>query len=143
MPIGVFSGFGGGEGLFTPPRSKPSSSGRKPISKSLRDDVWFKYMGDKVQGKCYCCKMRPIHFSDFQVGHNKAVARGGKNHLSNLRPICAHCNRAMGTKTIEWWRNKHYGEPKEPVKRTPKKPRKPKKPSSMFGFPSSKLDFDI
>lgn len=41
---------------------------------------------------------------DFQVGHNKAVAKGGNDNISNLRPICGPCNRGMGTKSIEKYR---------------------------------------
>lgn len=81
---------------------------RKPLGKPLRDTVWMKYMGNKVEGKCYCCKIRPIHYSDFQVGHNRAIAKGGSNQISNLRPICGPCNRGMGTKSIEWYRAKHF-----------------------------------
>lgn len=89
---------------------KKTSGGRKPIGKSLRDQVWLKYMGNKAQGKCYCCKIRMIHITDFQVGHNKAVSKGGKNHISNLRPICGPCNRGMKTKSIEWYRKKYFAE---------------------------------
>ena len=71
----------------TNPWTPKSNSQRKQIGKPLRNQVWLKYMGNKAQGKCYCCKIRTIHITDFHVGHNKAVARGGKNHISNLRPI--------------------------------------------------------
>ncbi|HIJ98488.1 TPA: HNH endonuclease [archaeon] len=84
---------------------------RKPISKSLRDQVWLKYFRNKTQGKCYCCRIRPIHFTYFQVGHNKAVSRGGKNHITNLRPICATCNRDMGTRSIEAYRKETFAKP--------------------------------
>ena len=97
---------------------------RKPIGKSLRDQVWLKYMGNKAQGKCYCCKIRPIHMTDFQVGHNKAVAKGGKNNISNLRPICGPCNRGMRTKSIEWYRKKYFAKTKS--KKGSKKIRKNK-----------------
>jgi len=81
--------------------------GRKAIDKGLRELVWMKYMKGKQQGKCYCCRIKPIHFlGGFEVGHNKAVARGGQNHISNLRPICRSCNRGMRTKSIEWYRKK-------------------------------------
>lgn len=99
-----------------------SNSGK--ISKSLRDQVWMRYMKNKAQGKCYCCRMRPIHYTDFQVGHNKARATGGKNHISNLRPICGPCNRGMQTMSIEKYRQIHFG---------PKKPRRTKKSSSKEG----------
>ena len=96
---------------------------RKPIGKALRDLVWIKYMGNKTQAKCYCCKIRPIHFTNFHVGHNKAVAKGGKNHITNLRPICSTCNRGMGTTSIEQYRKKHFAKPKKRVvkKKTTKK----------------------
>ncbi len=110
---------------------KKPAGGRKPIGKTLRDQVWLKYMGGKAQGKCYCCKIRTIHITDFQVGHNKAVAKGGKNHISNLRPICGPCNRGMKTKSIEWYRKKYFAKPgkKTPTKKGPKKgTRKPSNP---------------
>ncbi len=87
---------------------KIKQTARKKINKDLREKVWLKYMKNKVLGKCYCCKIKPIHFTDFEVGHNKAVSKGGSNNINNLRPICRSCNKGMGTKTIEWYRNKYY-----------------------------------
>ena len=86
---------------------KKSKSTRRKIDKNTRDAVWIKYMGNKVEGKCYCCKIRTIHITNFQVGHNKAVAKGGKDNINNLRPICAPCNRGMGTMSIEQYRKKY------------------------------------
>lgn len=94
---------------FGPPFGlKKSSESRKTLGKPLRDQVWLKYMGNKAQGKCYCCRIRMIHVTDFQVGHNKAVAKGGKNNISNLRPICGPCNRGMGTKSVENYRKTYF-----------------------------------
>jgi hypothetical protein len=111
-----------GSGLFSAPRGRKnnplglpgisgaaSSGGRKPIPKDVRNLVWRKYIGNKPEGKCYCCRQRTISFDDFQVGHNKAVVKGGSNNISNLRPICGPCNRGMGTGTIESYRRKHFG----------------------------------
>lgn len=54
---------------------------RKGIPKGTKDIVWIKYMENKTQGKCYCCGIKPIHFTDFEVGHNKSVYLGGdKSH---------------------------------------------------------------
>ena len=124
--------------IFAP--KKPSGGRRKPIGKPLRDQVWLKYMGNKAQGKCYCCKIRTIHITDFHVGHNRAVAKSGKNNIFNLRPICGPCNRGMGTKSIEWYRKKFFskGGKKKPTKksRTRKGPRKPANP---WGYPQIRI----
>ena len=128
-------------------KSKPV---RKAINKDLREKVWLKYMGNKVEGKCYCCKIKPMHFTDFEVGHNKAVSKGGKDHIENLRPICRSCNKGMGTKTIEWYRAKYYAKPIEkpkPVRSTPSKPKKPKtqqfNPFGEIKIKEPKLDWGI
>lgn len=119
------------------------SGGRKPLGKPLRDQVWLKYMGNKAQGKCYCCRIRMIHVTDFHVGHNKAVAKGGKNNISNLRPICGPCNRGMGTKSVEWYRKKYFskGIKKKPTKKsgTRKGTRKPADPLGIKSIEFPKI----
>ncbi|MDD4121177.1 MAG: HNH endonuclease signature motif containing protein [Clostridia bacterium] len=94
---------------------------RRKIDKNTRDAVWLKYMGNKAEGKCYCCQIRTIHITDFQVGHNKAFAKGGNDDIGNLRPICGPCNRGMGTMSIEKYKQKYF---KDPVASTTKKPDK-------------------
>lgn len=93
---------------------------RRQIDKNTRDAVWIKYMGNKAEGKCYCCKIRTIHITDFQVGHNKAVARGGSDNISNLRPICGPCNRGMGTMSIEKYREKYFTNKSSMSKKEPR-----------------------
>jgi len=110
---------------------------RKPIGKALRDIVWVKYMGNKTQGKCYCCRIKPIHFTEFEIGHNRAVSRGGENHINNLRPICKSCNKAMRTKSIEWWKKKYFAKP------TTKKPRAKKKRTARKSYNPFGIDFKI
>ncbi|MBI2085655.1 MAG: HNH endonuclease [Candidatus Aenigmarchaeota archaeon] len=112
-----------------------SKTARKPISKDLRNTVWIKYMRKKAEGKCYCCRIRTIHVTDFQVGHNKAVSKGGRNNISNLRPICVPCNRGMKTMTIEKYREKYFGN-KNSAKPQPtkKKLKKKAKIYDPFGF---------
>ena len=83
---------------------------RRKIDKPTRDAVWIKYMGNVAEGKCYCCGIRTIHITDFQIGHNQAVAKGGKDNITNLRPICGPCNRGMGTMSIEKYKQKYYKE---------------------------------
>lgn len=79
---------------------------RKAIPKYKRDMVWNKYIGaDKSVGKCYACK-KPIHIQEFEVGHNRAKAKGGSDEISNLRPICHTCNKNMRTMSIETFKVK-------------------------------------
>ena len=112
------------------PRQKGKT--RRPIDKSTKDAVWFRYMGKKSEGKCYCCRIRTIHITDFQVGHNKAVAKGGRDNISNLRPICGPCNRGMGTMSIEKYRAKYYAKPKKTTRKIRKKKTR-KKESPIYG----------
>ena len=89
---------------------------RKSIPKALKDTVWSKYIGaDKAEGKCYVCK-RTIHITEFDLGHNKAVSKGGRNNITNLRPICRTCNTSMGTTSIEVFKARHFDTPKADLK---------------------------
>ena len=122
----------------------PSFSGedkktkRTPMPKAIREQVWEKYIGrTKRVGKCYCCEWRPITESDFEVGHNKAVAKGGKDNVSNLRPICKQCNRSIGTKTIEYYKKKYHGKPTKVKKKT--KARKKRRPTTLLDLPKVKF----
>lgn len=93
--------------------SKPR---RKSIPKAVKITVWNKYIGtDKAEGKCYVCK-KTIHVTDFDCGHNKAVARNGNNNISNLRPICRTCNLSMRTTSIETFKARHFDKPKMSLK---------------------------
>ncbi len=94
---------------------------RRKIDKNVRDAVWLKYMGNKAEGKCYCCQIRYIHITDFQIGHNKAVAKGGTDHINNLRPICGPCNRGMGTISIERYKQTHFKDVGTSTTNTPEK----------------------
>jgi 5-methylcytosine-specific restriction endonuclease McrA len=81
---------------------------RTSIPKAVKVQVWNIYIGaDKAEGKCYVCG-RTIHVTDFDLGHNQAVAKGGKNNISNLRPICRTCNTSMGTQAIESFKKKYF-----------------------------------
>lgn len=118
-------------------KTKPS---RKKLPKDVRDQVWDRYIGaTKTFGKCYCCRWHPITYRDFEVGHNKAVAKGGKDHISNLRPICKQCNRSMGTMSIERYREKYHGNKRTRRKRKSKPKAKKKKPTDLFQIPKIKL----
>lgn len=107
---------------------------RRKIPKHIKELVWAKYIGiNEMTGKCNVCG-RPIHFTRFEVGHNKAVAKGGSDNINNLRPICRSCNLAMGTMSIATFKRKHFSKPTK--KKVPKKRRKTKKKSKEEPFPS-------
>ena len=78
------------------------------VPKAVHDSTWKKYMGDKTEGKCYCCRIETITVFNFEVGHNKARSKGGSDDIDNLRPICKTCNTSMGTQSIESFRAKHF-----------------------------------
>ena len=76
--------------------SNTSTSHRKSLPKALRNKVWDHYIGrEKGIDKCCCCD-NEIDGRHFECGHIIAVAKGGEDVLTNLRPICSLCNRSMG-----------------------------------------------
>jgi 5-methylcytosine-specific restriction endonuclease McrA len=76
---------------------KQPATKRKAIAKNLRDNVWLQYMGPFFSGKCLCCGINPITFTQFHCGHVLSVNDGGENTIQNLRPICQSCNTTMGS----------------------------------------------
>ena len=47
---------------------------------------------------CVCCKSNYVNPFQFEVGHIKSKADGGKDTLNNLIAICRTCNSSSGTK---------------------------------------------
>ena len=87
----------------------PKRCKRKPIPKSIRVELWNKWFGLKTgRVKCPVCRFRYILQIDHEVGHIKAVARGGKNILNNLVPICRICNGSMGVMNLVKFTKKWY-----------------------------------
>ena len=71
---------------------------KQNIPAALRQATWIHYNGiNTFLAKCQVtwCENTISPF-DFQVGHNIPESKGGTLDLSNLRPICASCNRSMG-----------------------------------------------
>lgn len=68
--------------------------GRKPISKSLRFDV-FKRDSFTCQ---YCGQMAPDVV--LEIDHINPVANGGDNDILNLVTSCKDCNRGKGAKKL-------------------------------------------
>ena len=79
--------------------TKPKKHRKKKISPQIRFDVWKKYIGNKIEAKCFCCwKNRITPFTNnntFHAGHIMSEANGGIISIGNLLPICSDCNKDM------------------------------------------------
>lgn len=100
-----------GETKVAPARNnttpKKPHSRKASIPRALREQVWLKYMQNKLSGKCtvHWCH-NTINAFDFHVGHDIPESKGGTLDISNLRPICSRCNLSMSSNyTIEQWNN--------------------------------------
>ena len=63
---------------------------------------------DTNKGRCQCCKKK-IDYSEMQVGHKIAVAKGNKKSLT-LRGslcLCYRCNKLMGTDNWNIFKKKY------------------------------------
>lgn len=74
---------------------------RTGISPGLRKKVWENQYGSKTTGICPIVGCNHVLSSvikrGFQCGHVISNKNGGKEELSNLRPICADCNSVMSS----------------------------------------------
>lgn len=78
-----------------------SKKKKASIPKKVKTDVWNTYIGADInKHRCICCKKTIISNTDFDVGHVVSEACGGTLEIGNLRPICAACNHAMGTRNM-------------------------------------------
>jgi hypothetical protein len=72
------------------------------IPAAVRKIVWNTYIGkDKNVGKCLCCDAEDISNINFECGHIKSEKNGGEVNIENLRPICGHCNKSIGSKNMD------------------------------------------
>jgi hypothetical protein len=69
--------------------------------KPNRKAVWETYCGLQYVALCWCCRQEQITPFRFECGHVSSHASGGGVDTVNLRPICASCNRRMGTHDME------------------------------------------
>lgn len=78
---------------------KQALTKRKPIPAKVRQMTWRKYIGDTMDGKCWCCN-DVISFEQWHVGHVIPVSKGGPDIVDNLRPLCQSCNLSMSNTPI-------------------------------------------
>ena len=73
---------------------------KKTIPKTLKNNVWDKYIGkEKGTGECNCC-FAEIDSKHFECGHIISEMRGGEISIENLRPLCSLCNKSMGVQDM-------------------------------------------
>lgn len=100
--------------LFAKEISKPK---KERISKNIRESVWEIYMGKVYEGKCFTGCGANITIKNFQCGHVKAEALGGKATAENLRPICQSCNMSMGKMDLNEFSKRFKVKPKYTIEK--------------------------
>ena len=82
--------------------NKNKTKKRKSIPKAVKESVWKKYVSkNELEGSCFIGCGNAIQINNFELGHVVAVANGGKDTITNLRPICSLCNKSMGTTNLD------------------------------------------
>lgn len=85
-------------------------STRRAIPKCIKIKLWDMRFGlDKGKVLCPVCNERYIYQIDHEVGHIRAVSKGGTDHIHNLLPICHTCNNSMGSMHLYKFAKKWYG----------------------------------
>ena len=77
-----------------------ASAPRKSIPKKIRAEVWRAHFGRSTDGFCVCCRAPLGILDEWQAGHIIAHNHGGADTADNLKPVCASCNRSMGTESM-------------------------------------------
>lgn len=94
-------------------KEKKEKPKRKSIPKTLKNDVWDKYIGrEKGVGNCEVCS-KEIECRSFHCGHVRSVKEDGDTIIENLRPICETCNKSMGTENLYEFKEKYYKDVKQ------------------------------
>lgn len=67
---------------------------------------WWKQMCARYEWRCAKCKLRKKLTKD----HIVPKSRGGRNHPSNIQPLCEGCNLAKGDRYIDYRWKEMKGE---------------------------------
>ena len=89
------------------------SKRKKIIPKPMREEVWRRDNGNNTNTKCPICLRNEISAFNYECGHILSEHNGGTTEISNLRAICGSCNKSMGTRHMdefknELWKNRDY-----------------------------------
>lgn len=69
-------------------RKKRATSGRKPLTAGVKNQVF-----EKTGGVCHFCGEKLILAGRWDIDHVVPLLRKGTSELSNLLPVCCECNR--------------------------------------------------
>jgi 5-methylcytosine-specific restriction endonuclease McrA len=56
----------------------------------------------KFENRCLCCGRSGVELT---IDHVIPLSRGGQHELSNVQPLCRHCNNKKNNKTITDYRS--------------------------------------
>lgn len=94
------------KGIIVKKTANPAK--KKSIPKKVKDDAWKKYIGNKNEVLCICCRTNLITPFEYHAGHIQSEANGGDVTVENIRPICSACNLSMGQRNMDEFIAKHY-----------------------------------
>ena len=90
--------------------TEPLHIRRKKTPKHIKTLVWNQHIGPDIATiECVSCRKEKITNRNFHCGHIVAESRGGDMTIKNLRPICAACNGAMGTRSMNEFTQEYFG----------------------------------
>ena len=49
-----------------------------------------------------CCCLGDSGYTNVEKDHIIPIYAGGSDHITNLQPLCAHCNSSKGPNTSDW-----------------------------------------
>ena len=78
----------------------PEVSKKQYIPKPLRDTVFSIYCQSYDNAYCYVGCREKISPFNFECGYIISPKNGGITNVDNLRPICGHCSKLMGSKNM-------------------------------------------
>jgi hypothetical protein len=87
-------------------RAPPSA---RTLPKAVRMAVWRRWVGeDRAVSACFACGAAILLAREWEAGHVVAKRAGGSDAVDNLRPVCATCNRSMGTRSMTEFRAQFF-----------------------------------
>jgi 5-methylcytosine-specific restriction endonuclease McrA len=80
-----------------------ASGRRRAVPKWMKEMLIRRYFDTKTHIFCSYPNCREhISTKNWHAGHIRAAKFGGELSLSNLRPVCGHCNSSKGTMDMDF-----------------------------------------